>query len=221
MKNHSENIMINTEKMNNILNNNTFRIVFQCDNYYIAFDLFAFLLTKERKIKGDDYLVCYASKCRCNDECSQLIQCESDWIRSDLRPCDPEVSICFQPEVFSENDGRCLDGYCNCSGESNYSDVFLDRVHLDVAEIVFVAAIYDSDNKWTFGESEMSLKLTKGTLSETFNNVFFEEDFSQGFSDCNAIEMIRFAREGDHWILDTPKIGSKKGIQELIEKYCE
>ncbi|MCQ2263818.1 MAG: TerD family protein [Bacteroidales bacterium] len=194
---------------------NTFRLFFQCDNHlYLEWDLFAFLLTKEKQIKGHDYLIYYNSKVRCNSVCNQLLQCENRKARMRERPCDPEMSVCGFSDAFLDDDYAFLDD----DWDYDYCDIFLNRVPADVSEIIVVVSIHDDGRELTFDNSEMKLKLLKSR--ESYNNPFFEENFSQGFEKCTAIELIHFVREDDCWAFETVKKGYKGGIQELIEKYC-
>lgn len=191
--------------------------------YDFDLDVSAFMIGKDKKALGDNYVVFYNSDNRLKvDSDGKLILplkivdssnwSDNDQMREESRPVDPELSV-----IGSLDDE---DGSTSEDGDDKIMDIDLSKVHPDVQEIVICVSIYDYENrKQNFGQVERSyVRLYKPGRDKEGQEEYIY-DLTEDFSTDHAVEFCRLYRYKGDWKIQALGIGHKGGLEELVKKY--
>lgn len=105
----------------------------------------------------------------------------------------------------------------NSDGDDETLNVDLSKVSPQIQEIVFVATIYKAEErKQNFGQ-------VRNSFIRIYNSITNEEiaryDLDEDFSVETAVEFGRLYRRNGEWKFEAVGIGSKGGLQTLLNKY--
>ena len=222
---------------NRVLNINKFHIGLGWDvnegasQYDFDLDVSAFMLTRNKKIVNDNYLVFYNSEdpYRVAPENLKVPQhpdskkypaytdkkgkhhSELDHWREATRPISPDWAV-----IGSIDD---TDGLTSADGDDETMDIDLSKVNSDVQEIIIVVSIYDYiARKQNFGQVERAyVRIYKDGQSE--NEAEYIYDLTEDFSACASVEFCRLYRHNNEWKVQALGIGHKGGLEEF-NKYA-
>jgi tellurium resistance protein TerD len=193
-------------------------------------DVSAFLLGKKGKLVNDEYLVFYNSdrrvlpnklmKVESHDEAKypayideegKEVSSYENWRRC-TRPVDPEFS------VFGSIDD--MDGEVSDGGDDETMNIHLEKLTVQVEEIVIVASIYDYIKRdyQNFGQVDDSYISIYNELSNSPEPIY-KYELNEDFSEDSAIEFVRIFRDGASWKVEALGIGHQDGLQSIINKY--
>ena len=98
-------------------------------------------------------------------------------------------------------------------------NVDLTKVSSQIQEIVFTATIYKvEERKQNFGQVRNSYI----RIYDAKNNTEIARyDLDEDFSIETAVEFGRLYRRGGEWKFEAMGIGSKGGLQSLVNKYAQ
>lgn len=121
------------------------------------------------------------------------------------------------PDGAVESTGDDTTGGNSDGGDDETLNVDLQKVDPSIQEILFVATIYKADErKQNFGQ-------VKNSYIRIYNSITNEEiaryDLDEDFSIETAVEFGRLYRRGGEWKFEAMGIGSKGGLQALVNKY--
>lgn len=206
-------------KKNNMLYYSKFRLGIGWNEVLpLTIDTEVFLLGENKKIISDDYFVFYNSEKKVSSNDLSTIVSSSlcsnkESFKIGLRPVDPELSIVGPIDTCVDNAPE--------NEDIDIIDIDLDKVRLEVQEIIFTASVYEYniDKKFTFGRIEnLYFRLFKDCDSEVG-----KEDYryylTEDYSTCASIELCRIYRFKEKWKIEVLGIGHKGGLEELVEKF--
>jgi tellurium resistance protein TerD len=191
-------------------------------------DVSAFMLSKNKKIINDDYLVYYRSEKRVLPNNLTVLEPEnktkyppyedeedgekvikSSW-REKTRPVDIEFSV-----IGSIDD---MTGSSSAGGDDETMDINLSKVRNDVEEIVIVVSIYKYDTrKQNFGQVDNSyVRIYKPSAPD---EDVYRYDLTEDYSGCASVEFCRIYRHKGDWKLEAVGVGHRGGLEALITKY--
>lgn len=121
------------------------------------------------------------------------------------------------PDGAVESTGDDTTGGNSDGGDDETLNVDLQKVDPSIQEILFVATIYKADErKQNFGQ-------VRNSYIRIYNSITNEEiaryDLDEDFSIETAVEFGRLYRRGGEWKFEAMGIGSKGGLQALVNKY--
>lgn len=121
------------------------------------------------------------------------------------------------PDGAVESTGDDTTGGNSDGGDDETLNVDLQKVDSSIQEILFVATIYKADErKQNFGQ-------VRNSYIRIYNSITNEEiaryDLDEDFSIETAVEFGRLYRRGGEWKFEAMGIGSKGGLQALVNKY--
>ncbi len=121
------------------------------------------------------------------------------------------------PDGAVESSGDDLTGGGDDDGDNETLSVDLDQVNPQVQEIIFTATIYKADERrQNFGQVHNSyIRIYNALTDEEIARYDLDEDFSIE----TAVEFGRLYRRGGEWRFEALGIGSKGGLQGLVDKY--
>ena len=120
------------------------------------------------------------------------------------------------PDGAVESTGDDLTGG-NSDGDDETLNVDLTKVDSKVQEIVFVATIYKAEERrQNFGQVRNSFIRIYNTIT---NEEIARYDLDEDFSVETAVEFGRLYRRNGEWKFEAMGIGSKGGLQALVNKY--
>ena len=185
------------------LSGDIFQVRLLWDDNLASVDFSALLLTKDRKILGNDYFVFYNSNCRLNKDFSHLLPFPVN-SRGSLNsyPCDPEISIFGSCGCEDEMPDIVPDGYCY-----EWFKVDVTRIRMEINEVIFVASYYDEE---FHPQGQMKVQMIENGV------VFFDVEYKA----CQALETIRLTHINDNWIVESLGIEHPKGLVDIVEQYC-
>lgn len=188
-------------------------------------DVSAFILTSNKKVPSDDYLVFYNSENRVRPSNLSKIISYKEWtggrdywtneeneaLRHESRPVDPELSV-----IGSIDDE---DGSTSEDGDDETMDINLSKVRKDVTEIVICVSIHKyAERRQNFGQVERAyVRLYKPGQSQSEGEYIY--DLTEDFSACASIEFCRLYRKESGWKIQALGIGHKGGLEELVSKF--
>lgn len=188
-------------------------------------DVSAFLLTSNKKILSDDYLVFYNSEFRVRPSNLSKIVRYTEWtngrfewsdseneaMRHESRPTDPEISV-----IGSIDDE---DGSTSEDGDDETMDINLKKVHPNVTEVVICVSIHKyMERKQNFGQVERAyVRIYKPGQSDGEGEYIY--DLTEDFSTCASVEFCRLYRKDNGWKIQALGIGHKGGLEELVNKF--
>lgn len=121
------------------------------------------------------------------------------------------------PDGAVESTGDDLTGGNSDGGDDETLNVDLAKVDPQVQEIIFTATIYKAEErKQNFGQ-------VRNSYIRIYNSITNEEiaryDLDEDFSIETAVEFGRLYRRNGEWKFEAMGIGSKGGLQTLLNKY--
>ncbi|MGN0187472.1 MAG: TerD family protein [Paludibacteraceae bacterium] len=121
------------------------------------------------------------------------------------------------PDNSVESTGDDLTGGNSDGGDDETLNVDLTKVSPQIQEIVFTATIYKAEErKQNFGQVRNSYI----RIYDAKNNTEIARyDLDEDFSIETAVEFGRLYRRGGEWKFEAMGIGSKGGLQSLVNKY--
>ncbi|MBO4851413.1 MAG: TerD family protein [Prevotella sp.] len=188
-------------------------------------DVSAFMLTINKKIPSDEYLVFYNSENRVRPSNLSKIVSYKEWtngrdnwtddeneaIRHESRPVDPDLSV-----IGSIDDE---DGSTSEDGDDETMDINLDRVRKDINEIIICVSIHKyAERRQNFGQVERAyVRLYKPGQADSEGDYIY--DLTEDFSTCASVEFCRLYRKDNGWKIQALGIGHKGGLEELVNKF--
>ena len=123
------------------------------------------------------------------------------------------------PDNSVESTGDDLTGGNSDGGDDETLNVDLTKVSPQIQEIVFTATIYKAEErKQNFGQVRNSYI----RIYDAKNNTEIARyDLDEDFSIETAVEFGRLYRRGGEWKFEAMGIGSKGGLQSLVNKYAQ
>lgn len=123
------------------------------------------------------------------------------------------------PDNSVESTGDDLTGGNSDGGDDETLNVDLTKVSSQIQEIVFTATIYKAEErKQNFGQVRNSYI----RIYDAKNNTEIARyDLDEDFSIETAVEFGRLYRRGGEWKFEAMGIGSKGGLQSLVNKYAQ
>lgn len=123
------------------------------------------------------------------------------------------------PDNSVESTGDDLTGGSSDGGDDETLNVDLTKVSPQIQEIVFTATIYKAEErKQNFGQVRNSYI----RIYDAKNNTDIARyDLDEDFSIETAVEFGRLYRRGGEWKFEAMGIGSKGGLQSLVNKYAQ
>lgn len=121
------------------------------------------------------------------------------------------------PDGAVESTGDDMTGGNSDGGDDETLNVDLKKVDPSIQEILFVATIYKADERrQNFGQVRNSyIRIYDSVTNEEIARYDLDEDFSIE----TALEFGRLYRRGGEWKFEAMGIGSKGGLQALVNKY--
>lgn len=121
------------------------------------------------------------------------------------------------PDASVESTGDDTSGRNSDDGDDETLNVDLTKVDPQIQEIVFTATIYKAEErKQNFGQVRNSYIRIYNTIT---NEEIARYDLDEDFSIETAVEFGRLYRRGSEWKFEAVGIGSKGGLQTLLNKY--
>lgn len=123
------------------------------------------------------------------------------------------------PDGSVESTGDDLTGGNSQGGDDETLNVDLTKVSSQIQEIVFTATIYKAEErKQNFGQVRNSyIRIYDANNNTEIARYELDEDFSIE----TAVEFGRLYRRGGEWKFEAMGIGSKGGLQSLVNKYAQ
>ncbi len=185
-------------------------------SYDFDLDVSAFMVTKDRKVPSDDFLVFYNSEMRVRAGDLTRIVSSSEWssndrLRKESRPVSPDLSV-----IGSIDDE---DGSTSASGDDEIMDIDLSKVSPEVEEIIICVSIYKyQERKQNFGQVERAyVRLYKPGQGDGEGEYIF--DLTEDYSVCASVEFCRLYRRDGAWKVQALGNGHSGGLEELVAKY--
>ena len=185
-------------------------------SYDFDLDVSAFMITKDKKILTDDYLVFYNSEKRVRPDNLSRIVSASEWsdnaaVRKESRPVSPDLSVIGS---IDDEDGSVSD-----DGDDETMDIDLSKVNSSIEEIVVCVSIYEYQKRnQNFGQVEHAyVRIYKPGQADGEGEYVF--DLTEDYSVCASVEFCRLYRHGGSWKIQALGIGHKGGLDELVAKY--
>ena len=96
--------------------------------------------------------------------------------------------------------------------------VELDKVDPEIQEIVFTATIHKAaERRQNFGQVRNSYIRIYNAIN---NEEIAKYDLDEDFSIETAVEFGRLYKRGGEWKFEAMGLGSRNGLQGLVNKYC-
>ena len=121
------------------------------------------------------------------------------------------------PDGSVESSGDDTSGGNSDGGDDETLNVDLTKVNSNIQEIIFTATIYDAETrKQNFGQVRNSyIRIYDAKTDVEIARYDLDEDFSIE----TAVEFGRLYRRNGEWKFEAMGIGSKGGLQTLLNKY--
>lgn len=191
------------------LQSEIFQLRLLWDDDYANVDFSALMITETGKIFDKNYFVFYNSECRVSSDYSHLIlRADKQSARCDTRPCDPEVSVVGSCDSSDDILSDCLVGF-----GYEWFGINLLNIRKEIQEILFIASIYDNSEKYTF-KGQLLVQIWENEVKVG------EWDFSEHITGSRAFETVKIKRINTEWFISSVGKCYRKGLSEVIEKYC-
>ncbi len=121
------------------------------------------------------------------------------------------------PDGSVESSGDDTSGGNSDGGDDETLNVDLTKVNSNIQEIIFTATIYEAEvRKQNFGQVRNSyIRIYDAKTDVEIARYDLDEDFSIE----TAVEFGRLYRRNGEWKFEAMGIGSKGGLQTLLNKY--
>ena len=121
------------------------------------------------------------------------------------------------PDESVESTGDDLTGGNSDGGDDETINVDLTKVDPKIQEIIFTATIYKAgERRQNFGQVRNSYIRIYDAKTDT---EIARYDLDEDFSIETAVEFGRLYRRGGEWKFEAMGIGSRGGLQSLVDKY--
>ena len=122
------------------------------------------------------------------------------------------------PDGSVESEGDDKDAKNSYGGDNETINVDLSKVDPKIQEIIFTATIYKAEeHRQNFGQVRNSYI----RIYDAKNNVEIARyDLDEDFSVETAVEFGRLYRRNGEWKFEAMGLGSKGGLQALVNKYA-
>lgn len=185
-------------------------------SYDFDLDVSAFMVTKDKKVPSDDFLVFYNSEKRVRPNDLTSIVNASEWssndkLRTESRPVSPDLSVIGS---IDDEDGSTSD-----DGDDETMDIDLSKVSPEIEEIIICVSIYKyQERKQNFGQVERAyVRLYKPGQGDGEGEYIF--DLTEDYSVCASVEFCRLYRRDGAWKVQALGNGHRGGLEELVAKY--
>ena len=185
-------------------------------SYDFDLDVSAFMVTKDKKVPSDDFLVFYNSEKRVRPNDLTSIVKASEWssndkLRTESRPVSPDLSVIGS---IDDEDGSTSD-----DGDDETMDIDLSKVSPEVEEIIICVSIYKyQERRQNFGQVERAyVRLYKPGQGDGEGEYIF--DLTEDYSVCASVEFCRLYRRDGAWKVQALGNGHRGGLEELVAKY--
>ena len=185
-------------------------------SYDFDLDVSAFMVTKDKKVPSDDFLVFYNSEKRVRPNDLTSIVNASEWssndkLRTESRPVSPDLSVIGS---IDDEDGSTSD-----DGDDETMDIDLSKVSPEVEEIIICVSIYKyKERRQNFGQVERAyVRLYKPGQGDGEGEYIF--DLTEDYSVCASVEFCRLYRRDGAWKVQALGNGHRGGLEELVAKY--
>ena len=185
-------------------------------SYDFDLDVSAFMVTKDKKVPSDDFLVFYNSEKRVRPNDLTSIVNASEWssndkLRTESRPVSPDLSVIGS---IDDEDGSTSD-----DGDDETMDIDLSKVSPEVEEIIICVSIYKyQERRQNFGQVERAyVRLYKPGQGDGEGEYIF--DLTEDYSVCASVEFCRLYRRDGAWKVQALGNGHRGGLEELVAKY--
>ena len=185
-------------------------------SYDFDLDVSAFMVTKDKKVPSDDFLVFYNSEKRVRPNDLTSIVNASEWssndkLRTESRPVSPDLSVIGS---IDDEDGSTSD-----DGDDETMDIDLSKVSPEVEEIIICVSIYKyQERRQNFGQVERAyVRRYKPGQGDGEGEYIF--DLTEDYSVCASVEFCRLYRRDGAWKVQALGNGHRGGLEELVAKY--
>lgn len=185
-------------------------------SYDFDLDVSAFMVTKDKKVPSDDFLVFYNSEKRVRPNDLTSIVNASEWssndkLRTESRPVSPDLSVIGS---IDDEDGSTSD-----DGDDETMDIDLSKVSPEIEEIIICVSIYKyQERRQNFGQVERAyVRLYKLGQGDGEGEYIF--DLTEDYSVCASVEFCRLYRRDGAWKVQALGNGHRGGLEELVAKY--
>ena len=185
-------------------------------SYDFDLDGSAFMVTKDKKVPSDDFLVFYNSEKRVRPNDLTSIVNASEWssndkLRTESRPVSPDLSVIGS---IDDEDGSTSD-----DGDDETMDIDLSKVSPEIEEIIICVSIYKyQERRQNFGQVERAyVRLYKPGQGDGEGEYIF--DLTEDYSVCASVEFCRLYRRDGAWKVQALGNGHRGGLEELVAKY--
>ena len=185
-------------------------------SYDFDLDVSAFMVTKDKKVPSDDFLVFYNSEKRVRLRDLTRIVNASEWssndkLRTESRPVSPDLSVIGS---IDDEDGSTSD-----DGDDETMDIDLSKVSPEIEEIIICVSIYKyQERRQNFGQVERAyVRLYKPGQGDGEGEYIF--DLTEDYSVCASVEFCRLYRRDGAWKVQALGNGHRGGLEELVAKY--
>ncbi|WP_455540551.1 TerD family protein [Prevotella fusca] len=185
-------------------------------SYDFDLDVSAFMVTKDKKVPSDDFLVFYNSEKRVRPNDLTRIVNASEWssndkLRTESRPVSPDLSVIGS---IDDEDGSTSD-----DGDDETMDIDLSKVSPEIEEIIICVSIYKyQERRQNFGQVERAyVRLYKPGQGDGEGEYIF--DLTEDYSVCASVEFCRLYRRDGAWKVQALGNGHRGGLEELVAKY--
>lgn len=185
-------------------------------SYDFDLDVSAFMVTKDKKVPSDDFLVFYNSEKRVRPNDLTSIVNASEWssndkLRTESRPVSPDLSVIGS---IDDEDGSTSD-----DGDDETMDIDLSKVSPEIEEIIICVSIYKyQERRQNFGQVERAyVRLYKPGQGDGEGEYIF--DLTEDYSVCVSVEFCRLYRRDGAWKVQALGNGHRGGLEELVAKY--
>ncbi|WP_455074652.1 TerD family protein [Prevotella fusca] len=185
-------------------------------SYDFDLDVSAFMVTKDKKVPSDDFLVFYNSEKRVRPNDLTSIVNASEWssndkLRTESRPVSPDLSVIGS---IDDEDGSTSD-----DGDDETMDIDLSKVSPEIEEIIICVSIYKyQERRQNFGQVERAyVRLYKPGQGDGEGEYIF--DLTEDYSVCASVEFCRLYRRDGAWKVQALGNGHRGGLEELVAKY--
>lgn len=185
-------------------------------SYDFDLDVSAFMVTKDKKVPSDDFLVFYNSEKRVRPNDLTSIVNASEWssndkLRKESIPVSPDLSVIGS---IDDEDGSTSD-----DGDDETMDIDLSKVSPEIEEIIICVSIYKyQERRQNFGQVERAyVRLYKPGQGDGEGEYIF--DLTEDYSVCASVEFCRLYRRDGAWKVQALGNGHRGGLEELVAKY--
>ncbi len=211
--------------------------------YPFDLDVEAFMLSSNKKLLNDDFLVYYNSGVDYDSGTHDAAKQPYRLDPKDLEHLQPFDTSKYHAYIDDDNISHSArdawreqtrpvspdwsvigsiddpDGETSKDGDDETLDINLDKVDTSIQEIVICVSIHEwMKRKQNFGQVERAyVRIFKPGAPEGTGEYVY--DLTEDFSSCASVEFCRLYRHNGGWKIQALGIGHKGGLEELVGKY--